>query len=272
MSDPGGVIAIGWLELALATGLVVAAGIIALALGLGLTRALWIASLRTYLQLLALGFVLRWVFGIRSPVLVVAVMLVMVATATSIVSRRVRGAPKGSIPGAFASLLLTAFTITFVVTGLVVKVEPWYLPRYVIPIAGMVIGNSMNGVALALERIFADLDARADEILALTALGATPWEAARPSVRRALRAGMTPGINALSAAGIVFIPGMMAGQVLAGADPLVAAPYQIVVMLMVATGDVLGSTVAVLFAYRRRFTSEGVFVEPSMRDQKGAGP
>ncbi len=265
MSDPAGVIAIGWPQLLLATGFMVVTGGITLALQLGVTKALWLGTLRTYLQLLALGLVLGWVFRLRQPLLVLAIIGVMTAVAAQTVVRRAPDAPRGSYVRAWAAMGLPALVITFAVTGLIVRVEPWYLPRYVIPIAGMVIGNSMNGVALALERTFADMDARENEILALTALGASPWEAARESVRTALRAGMIPSINTLSTVGIVFIPGMMAGQVLAGADPLVAAPYQIVVMLMVATADVLGSTLVVLLTFRRRFTPDGVFLEKGWR-------
>ena len=155
---------------------------------------------------------------------------------------------------------------SFAVTGLIVQVEPWYEPRYVIPLAGMVLGNSMTGIALALERVFADLDRRSDELLALTALGATPWEAAHQSVRDALRAGLIPTINSMAAAGIVFIPGMMAGQILAGADPLTATGYQIVVMLMVAAATAIGSVTAVLLTYRRRFTPSGAFLEKGFRE------
>jgi putative ABC transport system permease protein len=267
VTETSGVVAIGWIQLLLATGFIVAAGSIALALGLGVTRSLWVATARTYLQLLALGLVLRWIFGVSSPWLVVAIILAMTLVAAMTIVRRAPDAPAGSLPRAFVSMAFAGFTVTFAVTGLVVQVEPWYLPRYVIPIAGMVLGNSMNGIALALERTFSDMDSRADEVLALTALGATPWEAARESVRTALRAGMIPGINTLSTAGIVFIPGMMAGQVLAGADPMVAAPYQIVVMMMVATADVVGSTIAVLLTYRSRFTKDGVYLEKGFRHQ-----
>ena len=265
MSEIGGVIAIGWPQLLLATGFIFITGLIALALGVGVTKSLWIATARTYLQLLALGLVLRWVFGIDSPWLVIAIITAMTLVAATTIVRRAPDAPAGSLPRAFISMAFTGFIVTFAVTGLVIRVEPWYLPRYVIPIAGMVLGNSMNGIALALERTFADLDARSEQVLALTALGATPWEASRHSIRTALRAGMIPGINTLSAAGIVFIPGMMAGQVLAGADPMVAAPYQIVVMMMVATADVVGSTLAVLLTYRRRFTHDGIFLEKGLR-------
>ncbi len=141
----------------------------------------------------------------------------------------------------------------------------WYEARYVLPIAGMVIGNSMTGIALAVERLFADLDARAGEMLGLAALGASVWEMARPSIRTALTAGMIPTINSMAAAGIVFIPGMMTGQILAGADPVEATKYQIVVMLMIAAATAIGAIASVTLMYRRRFTDDGVYLERGYR-------
>lgn len=261
----GGVIVIGPAQLALATLFVVFVGILSLRLSLGITKDLAIATVRTYVQLLALGFVLRWVFGIDSPWLVVGLVLLMVLAATRILVKRSPDAPPGIFGSAFASMALTGFLITFAVTGVIVQVQPWYLPQYVIPLAGMVIGNSMNGIALALERVFADLDRQEGEVLALTALGATPWEAAHPAIRDALRAGLIPTINSMAAAGIVFIPGMMSGQILAGADPVIATGYQIVVMLMVAAATALGSVMALVLTYRRRFTPDGVYLEKGFR-------
>lgn len=261
----GGVVAIGWPQLLLATGFVIFVGILSLRLALGFTRDLALATLRTYLQLGALGFVLRWVFGIDSPWLVLGIVFVMVTAAADAIVRRAPDAPRPIFASGWLSMALTGFIVTFAVTGLIVQVDPWYRAQYVIPIAGMVLGNSMNGVALALERTFSDMDARSDEILALTALGASPWEAAHASVRVALRAGLIPTINSMATAGIVFIPGMMAGQILAGADPVTATGYQIVVMLMVAAATALGSVTAVLLTYRRRFTADGVFLEKGLR-------
>jgi putative ABC transport system permease protein len=265
--DATGVVPIGWPQLLLATLFVVFVGALSLKLALGFTKDLAIATLRTYLQLIALGFVLRWVFGIDSPWLVIGIVLVMVLMASQIIVKRSPDAPAGIFASSAVSMVLTGFTVTFAVTGLIVQIEPWYEPRYVIPIAGMVLGNSMTGIALALERTFSDMDAREDEMLALTALGATPWEAAYPSIRSALRAGLIPTINAMAAAGVVFIPGMMAGQILAGADPVLATGYQIVVMLMVAAATALGSVLAVLLTYHRRFTKEGVFLEQGYREK-----
>jgi len=263
----GGVILIGPAQLALATLFVVFVGILSIRLSLGITRDLAVATVRTYVQLLALGFILRWVFGIDSSWLVVGLVLLMVLAAARIILKRSPDAPPGLFGSAFVSMALTGFLITFAVTGVIIQVEPWYLPQYVIPLAGMVIGNSMNGIALALERMFSDLDRREDEVLALTALGATPWEAAHPAIRDALRAGLIPTINSMAAAGIVFIPGMMSGQILAGADPVTATGYQIVVMLMVAAATALGSVMALVLTYRRRFTEDGVFLETGFRDE-----
>ncbi|TLM97538.1 MAG: iron export ABC transporter permease subunit FetB [Actinobacteria bacterium] len=266
MSDAGGVIVIGWAQLALATLFVLFVGVLSIKLSLGVEKDLALATVRTYLQLVALGYVLTWVFGIDSPWVVIGMLVLMVGAAALIVVRRSPDAPPGILVSSFVSMALTGFIVTFAVTGLIVQVQPWYDARYVIPLAGMVIGNSMNGIALALERVFADMDARADEILALTALGATPWEAAHSSVRGALRAGLIPTINSMAAAGIVFIPGMMSGQILAGADPVTATGYQIVVMLMVSAATALGSVVAVGLTYRRRFTPEGAFLEKGLRE------
>lgn len=264
-ASAAGVIAIGPWQLALAAGFVVLTGIVSLVLRLGVGRRFVFAAARACAQLLALGLVLGWVFRLSSPWLVGGILLLMLSVAALTVARRAPDAPGGVLPVAFFALGAVGVFVTFTVTGAVIGVEPWYLPRYVIPIAGMILGNSMNDMAVALERAFADLDARADEVLALTALGATPWEAARPSIRAAMRAGMIPGINTLTTAGIVFIPGMMAGQILAGTDPMRAAPYQIVVMFMISAAGVLGSALAVSLAYRRRFTADGVFLEKGMR-------
>ncbi|MCE5190901.1 MAG: iron export ABC transporter permease subunit FetB [Actinomycetia bacterium] len=262
---PNGVVAIGWPQLLLAAGFMLITGALSLAIGLGLVKDLAVASVRTYVQLLALGVVLRWVFAVRLWWVVVLLLGFMTVVATRIVVKRAPDAPRGLFSPALFSMVVTAITVTFAVTALIVRVPVWYEPRYVIPIAGMVLGNSMTGIALSLERLFSDLDARSGEILALTALGADRWEAARASVRLALRAGLIPTINSMAAAGIVFIPGMMTGQVLAGADPLEATKYQIVVMLMISAATAIGSILAVMLSYRRAFTAEGVFLEKGLR-------
>jgi putative ABC transport system permease protein len=117
----------------------------------------------------------------------------------------------------------------------------------------MVLGNAMNGIALAQERLFEGLRVRRGEVMLRLSLGATPWEAALPVCQSAFKAGMIPTLNSMATVGIVFIPGMMTGQVLAGVDPAVAAGYQIVVMLMLSAATAIGTTVSLSLAYRQAF-------------------
>ena len=171
------VIEIGPIELAAATGFVLVSGLLALWLRLGLTRPLLVATLRTYLQLLALGLVLKWVFQLDNAWIVMGILAVMMLTAAqTIISRLGLRSPRFAF-GAVGGVVISAVTVTFAVTGLLIRVEPWYEARYVLPIAGMVVGNSMNGIALSLERLFDGFRVRRAEVLLRLSLGATAWEA-----------------------------------------------------------------------------------------------
>ena len=260
---------IGAVELALAAGFLVVATGLSLALSLGMVRSVLVAAVRAYAQLLALGLVLRWVFGVATAWLVLAILGVMMAFGAQTLLSRVRDRPTGLVLPSVISIALPGVAVTLAVTGLVIRVDTWYDPRYVIPIAGMVVGNSMNGVALTLERFFGDLRRRAAEVEAMLALGATRWEVVLPSARVAFRAGLIPTINSMSAAGLVFIPGMMTGQVLSGTDPGVAASYQIVVLLMVSAATALGAAVAVAGGYRKAFDREERFTLGGGGDSSG---
>jgi putative ABC transport system permease protein len=250
------VIVIGPWELAAATGFVVVSGLLAFAFRLGLTRSLVIATARTYLQLLALGLVLKWIFDFATPWLVVAILAVMILVATQTVASRLQFRAARRLTGTFAGMFLSGFTVTFAVTGLLIRVEPWYDPRYVIPIAGMVLGNSMNGIALSQERLFDGLRNRRAEVQLCLSLGASAWEASLPLIRDAFRAGMIPTLNAMTTVGIVSIPGMMTGQMLAGVDPTTGAGYQIVVMLMLSAATAAGSIISLTIAFRHAFDRE----------------
>ena len=248
-----GVIEIGVMELALATGFVGVSGMLAFWFQLGLTRTLVVATLRTYLQLAALGIVLGWVLSISTPWLVAGILAVMILTAGYTALGRISERGRWVFLANYGGIFLSGITVTFAVTALLIRVEPWYNPRYVLPIAGMVLGNAMNGIALAQERLFEGLRARRGEVMLRLSLGATSWEAALPVLQGAFRAGMIPTLNSMATVGIVFIPGMMTGQVLAGIDPAVAAGYQIVVMLMLSAATALGITVSLSLAYRHAF-------------------
>lgn len=255
-----GVIEIGPWDLALASGFVLVSGGLALGFGLGLTRELAVAAVRTVVQLTALGWVLGWIFGSGTGWLVVAILALMILTAGYTARGRVKQRGRWLALATYGGVFLSGVTVTFAVTAIVIRVEPWFEPRYVLPIGGMVIGNTMNGVALAQERLFDGLRVRRAEVMLRLSLGATPWEAALPLIQAAFRAGMIPTLNSMATAGIVSIPGMMTGQVLAGVEPSVAAGYQIVVMLMLSAATALGSTAALSVAYRQAFDHRQRFV------------
>jgi putative ABC transport system permease protein len=143
--------------------------------------------------------------------------------------------------------------VAAMVTGVIIQAKPWYDPMYLIPIGGMVAGNSMSSLAVALERLLADLRSKRGVVEMRLCLGATDWEASRDIASDAVKAGMIPSINAMMGVGVVFLPGMMTGQILAGADPMASVRYQIVVMLMLAASSALATSVAVLLVRRRCF-------------------
>ncbi len=261
----GGVIDIGTVELFAASGLMLVAGIVSWRLSLGQERDIAIATVRAFVQLLAMGFLLVYLFRYQSWWLVLAVLLAMALCATQIAVSRVKQKVGGLHLPIFASLLSSSMVIAFVVVEGVIQPDPWYSARQLVPIAGMALGNTMSATAVAIDRLFADLDSRADEMFALIALGATPREAAFPSIKAAVGAGILPTLATMGAAGIVQIPGMMSGQILAGADPVVAAKYQIVVLLMMSAATTLAIVLICFLTFRRRFSKEGYYLDAGIR-------
>jgi putative ABC transport system permease protein len=248
-----GTIALGAADLALACGLVLVAGLVSVALKLGLEKRLALAAVRTVVQLLAVGYVLRSIFGLDNLAAVLALALLMIVAASRAAIGRVSRTFAGAAWQTFATLLLTGLVTSVTVTGLVIDVEPFWKPRYLIPLLGMILGNGLTGISLCLDTLLEQLADRSHEVEMELAHGATRWEAARGPVREAVRRGMIPIINTMMVVGIVALPGMMTGQILAGADPVEAVKYQIVVMFMIAGATSLGSISAALLAYRRLF-------------------
>ena len=243
-------IELGPLQLALATGLIVAAGVVSMALRLGVERRLGVAALRTVIQLGLLGLVLEQIFALRNPVLVVGLLLLMTVFAAREAVSRASRQYRGILVDAWLTMAATCLVVGGMVTQVVVGVEPWYEPQYVIPLLGMILGNSLTGISLCLDRFMDHLVTRSAEVELRIAFGATRREALAAPLRDAVRTGLIPIVNAMTAAGIVSLPGMMTGQILAGSPPLQAVAYQIVVMFMVAAAVALGAMLVVILAGR----------------------
>jgi len=150
---------------------------------------------------------------------------------------------------------------------MIIKVAPWYDPQYLIPIFGMVFGNSLNGICLCLDRFTEYLRSRRQEVELLISFGATRAETTRDGARQAVRTGMIPIINNMTVAGIVSLPGMMTGQIVAGVSPVQAVAYQIVIMFMIAAANAVGSMSIATLAARRLVSNLGLNL-PEDRDEK----
>ena len=234
---------------------VVIAGAGSILLHLKLERDITFGAIRTFAQLYIMGYVLKFIFRLDNVYLVLFIFLGMIVFAVFTIRGRIEEKQVSYIVPVFVSMVFSYMLITIFVTAAVIQVKPWYFPRYFIPLGGMIIGNSMNAIAISLERLFSDIRRRKDEIELFLCLGATYKEATEDVFKNAVRAGMIPTINSMMAVGIVFIPGMMTGQILAGTDPILSIKYQIVVMLMIAASTAISTIVVAYFVRRRCFTS-----------------
>ena len=242
-------------QLMLALGFILMAGGASLWLGLGLGKDLLIGAIRTFGQLFLMGYVLLYVFEWHLWWLTLLLFGAMIFFAAQIVNGRVKNHGVPVFWPILISMLLSYMVVSYLVVGVVVQAQPWWEPRIFLPLGGIVAGNSMNAMALAVERLFSEVKNRRGEVEMLLSLGAEPKEATASMFKAAVRAGMIPSINSLMGVGLVFLPGMMTGQILGGADPVTAIKYQIVVTIMLVGATALGSVFAVSMARYRIFNS-----------------
>ncbi|BDM83424.1 ABC transporter permease [Acaryochloris marina] len=243
-------------QLALAASLILINVGLSVALRLGLAKSLVIATMRMVVQLLLVGYILGWVFTLDNPWLVLGVALFMSTIAGNASVNRTRR----SFPSIYWHCLLSILASSALVTGLlvegIIRVDPWYDPQYVIPLLGMVLGNALTATSLALDRFMEELVGKRSQIESLLALGATRGEAAHETINEALRTGMIPTINSMMVLGVVSLPGMMTGQMLAGVNPTDAVRYQIVIYFTIAAGTALACMSIVMLAFQVLFSPE----------------
>jgi putative ABC transport system permease protein len=209
-----------------------------------------VAVLRSFLQLTAVGYVIQAIFDADSLWLVVALLAGMVGFGTWTARGRAKAVPGVTWAIALALTVAAAVTLGLVLALGVFKAEP----RYLVPVGGMVIGNTMTAVAVALNRLADEIHDRRREIEAMLALGATSRQAARATVTRSLRSGMIPLIDSTKTTGIVFFPGTMVGMLVAGAEPIDAVRLQLVLLWVLRGAVALGGLIAVSLGYRGFFT------------------
>ncbi|WP_081663881.1 ABC transporter permease [Bifidobacterium sp. AGR2158] len=250
-----------WGLVAAVVMVIVAAGISAL-MKTGVAKSLIWATARSLVQLLAMGFILEYVIRQNNVWLVIGLVALMLLAAVQITMGRATGAPKGLVGIVLLSLVVTMLLMLAIVAELIVRPKPWYAPQLIIPLTGMLLGNTVSALALGLSRFFESMRERYAEVNTMLALGATKWEAAKPSMISSIRLGLLPSVAMLASSGIVTIPGMMSGQIIAGKSPVSAAKYQFVILAAVAALTLVADSIIIALIYKRCFISYDRYFVP----------
>lgn len=256
------------LDLAAASALVLISALVSLLLKLGLTRRIVIAAIRTVVQLSLIGLLLKWIFAADKWYWVVLIALAMTLIAGLSARSRSSYTYRGMAADALNSVWLSSWLTGIIGIYVVLHVKPWYSPQYVIPILGMILGNSLTAVSLCLNRLTSDLRQQRGYVEMLLSLGATGWEAYQSIARSAVVAGMLPTINSMAVVGLVSLPGMMTGQILAGGAPDQAVRYQIVTMFFICAGSSVGCMLCAMAVYRRLFDRHWRFCSWRLQRQR----
>ena len=217
-----------------------------------------VAVLRSFVQLTAVGYVIKGIFDSDSLWLVVALLAFMVVFGAWTARRRAK-----TVPHVFVPLLIALGTAAAVTLGLVLILHVFDpKPRFMVPVGGMVIGNAMTAAAVALNRLADEVHDQAGLIEATLALGATARQASSRLVARSLRSGLIPLIDQTKTTGVVFFPGTMVGALLGGATPLNAVRLQLILLWILMGAAALSSMIATTLAQGRFFTAAHQLVDP----------
>ncbi|WP_343252670.1 ABC transporter permease [Ligaoa zhengdingensis] len=245
-------------QLAIAYVFVLVLLVIFQARGIRREKQILIATTRMTVQLTAMGYVLMYVFQHPSWWLTLLVLTVMVGFAVHNALRRVKTPMSGPLRRLVGVSMVFGYTVVAgVFLLLVLRVRPWFNPQYVIPISGMIVGNSMTGISLGANRLCSAMEDNRAVVENSLMLGATPARAARNIVNDAFDSAILPTMNNMLTMGIVSLPGMMTGQILSGTFPLTAIKYQIGIMLAILGSTALAVVLFVTQGYRTFFTKDG---------------
>ncbi|MFC7391990.1 ABC transporter permease [Scopulibacillus cellulosilyticus] len=221
-----------------------------------------IASIRMTLQLVIVGYLLMYIFKHPNPFVTVLIVLLMEGFAIYNIYKRVKNDISRALKKVIAlSMIVGTFISLLFFDFVVIHFSPWYDPRYFIPIAGMIIGNSMTGITLGVNTLIESMKVQKDSVESALMLGATPKEATKQIVNHAFDSAILPQINSMVGTGIVFLPGMMTGQILSGISPVVAIEYQIIILLGIAGAVSLTVMIFTQLGYKTFFNKRCQLVD-----------
>ncbi len=238
------------LSLALVFGLVLVAISISQKEKLGLTKDIVMAVVRTVLQLIFVGYILKFIFQASNVFLSLTMILIILFNASAQANKRNPNSKKSLLHPFLALLTSTGLTLTILVLSGAIK----FTPSQVIPISGMLASNAMTAIGLSYRAMYKSFTDNRQQVLEKLSLGASVKLASQEILREAIKTGMQPTIDSAKTVGLVSLPGMMSGLIFAGVDPVHAIRYQIMVMFMLLSATSLASVIASYTAYQTYFT------------------
>ncbi|HEP1794845.1 TPA: iron export ABC transporter permease subunit FetB [Streptococcus suis] len=240
------------LSLALVFGLVLVAISISQKEKLGLTKDIFMAVVRTVLQLIFVGYILKFIFQASNVFLSLAMVLIILYNASVQANKRYPNSKKSLLHPFLALLASTGLTLTILILSGAIQ----FIPSQVIPISGMLASNAMTAIGLSYRAMYKSFTDNRQQVLEKLSLGATVKLASQDILREAIKTGMQPTIDSAKTVGLVSLPGMMSGLIFAGVDPVHAIRYQIMVMFMLLSATSLASVIASYAAYKTYFTDK----------------
>ncbi len=225
--------------------------------GISREKQILLSCFRMTLQLTIVGYLLIYIFKSDSPIFTIAIISLMeIFALRNIVKLAKFKVSKDMLKIISISLVLGTIICIAFFLFVVVRVKPIYNPQYVIPITGMLLGNSMTGISIGVNRLYDDIKSGSEKIEGALMLGATPKSATMEMVQNSFDAAILPTINSIMSIGVVSLPGMMTGQILSGVSPLIAIEYQIAIMLGILGAVSLSVFFFTRYAYKTYFNDE----------------
>ena len=219
---------------------------------LGLEKDIAIGTVRSAVQLLAVGYILHFIFESQNILFIMGIISIMILVAAQNAAKRAKG-----MEGIFWRIVLSIATMEILMMGLLLGlqiIEP--TPQYIIPLSGMTIGNAMVACGLYLTQLKRESETARGEIETLLSLGATERQAVQEVLKRSVKFSMIPTIDAMKTVGLVQLPGMMTGMIIAGADPIEAVRYQILIMFTFTSSSAITSMILSLLCYKKLLTKD----------------
>ncbi|MEG1555677.1 MAG: iron export ABC transporter permease subunit FetB [Bacteroidales bacterium] len=223
----------------------------------GLTKSMLISMLRMSIQLFLVGLYLKYLFQLNDLWINVGWVLLMILVTASTIVRRSKLPRKLLFIPVLLALIISIALVDAFLLGVVLRLEFIFEARYLIPITGMLIGNSLTNTIIAIDNFYSRIQQQQNTYRFALANGATQQEAVHIFIRQALRKALNPSIASTAVMGIVSLPGMMTGQILGGSDPSVAIKYQILIMLTIFVSSLLTIILSILFCNQKAFDACG---------------